>query len=191
MRIMHIALKDLKTVFRDGKELAMMILMPLLLIAILGAAMGSMFESGPAVNKFTIGVTDLDEGDISTVLVEDVLKQQMKDLFNIRVVEIEEGDVPAVVVIPEGFSEDVTGGTRTYIEVRGSVDDEFHCGIVGGVIKGFAESISINSVVAESIIGAVKGFEGEGRLAPDVTGRLMQLFRTGFNRQQVIFDEED
>ena len=61
---LHIAFKDLKTIFRDKKALALLILMPLLIILILGSALSKTFTEESSIKKFKVCVVNNDNGFI-------------------------------------------------------------------------------------------------------------------------------
>ena len=79
MTFWWLAWKDLLLIARDKKALLTLIMMPLILIAILGAAFGNMMKEGKDIPfpKFTLGVTDLDNGQLSKVLIEEVFKKEL------------------------------------------------------------------------------------------------------------------
>ncbi len=194
MKILHIALKDLKTVFRDVKALALMLLMPSLLIIVLGLALGPMFDSEQSVSRFAVAVVDKDSGDISRILTEDILKDSMKELFYIETVDeaeadrmLQKGEVHAAVIIPGGFSEKVEAGSSTDIEVRSTIDSEFHSGIVESVVSGFAESVTLN----QAVYGAVMEMSARGSITQNDTAAILQKFLQGMDKQQLKFEEQD
>ena len=67
-----LAIKDLLIVVRDKKAFLTLIMMPLLLIAILGAAFSDMMKQEKicTIEKFTLGVANLDKGQLSKVLTD-------------------------------------------------------------------------------------------------------------------------
>ena len=73
--IFHIAFKDLAIVFKDRRALTTMLLMPILIILILGSALGNMFTKDAAIKKFSIAVVNKDDKFLSRIFVDDVLKK--------------------------------------------------------------------------------------------------------------------
>jgi ABC-2 type transport system permease protein len=149
--IFHIALKDLKIVFRDKKALAVMLLMPALIIMILGAAFSSMFSSGNTIEKFSIGVVNRDDGLLSKIFINEVLRKEMKDMLNTYVVYEDEADrmlekktVPAVIVIPEDFTRNIESNKPTKLQVKSHADAQLKSIVVESVTGGFAQSISLS-----------------------------------------------
>ncbi|HHY45055.1 MAG TPA: ABC transporter permease [Firmicutes bacterium] len=112
MRAIQIALKDVKTVGRDYKALAIILAMPVILIVILGAALGGMF-SGTAMNPIKVAVADLDGGMVSEEFIHVLAHESIVGLIDVVEVRSEDegtdllkaGSVAVVVVIPKGVSD--------------------------------------------------------------------------------------
>lgn len=83
-----LAVKDLLLVGRDKKAFLTLIMMPLLLISILGAAFGNlMSDEDVTIEKFTLGVVNLDEGQLGKVLADDVFAKGLSKQVRIKYLE--------------------------------------------------------------------------------------------------------
>lgn len=158
--VLHISLKDLKVVFRDIKALAVLLLMPALIIFILGSALGSMFSGNLAIGKFSIGVVNKDDGLMSQVFINQVLRNSLSDMVDTYVVDEDKADemlrektVPAVVVIPEDFSNNMDNGNPVKIIVKSQLDSQLKASIISSVTEGFAQSISLGYAGASAAVG--------------------------------------
>lgn len=78
MRALVIAFKDVKTVARDYKGLALILGMPIVLIMILGAALGPMFTRGDRIPTFKVVFVDPGNGDLGTYLRQVLSSEGLK-----------------------------------------------------------------------------------------------------------------
>lgn len=153
--IIHIALKDLIVILRDRKALAVMLIMPAAIMLILGSALGPMFENTLSIEKFSIAVVDKDESQNSQYLYQNILRGQMADMFDTFVVKEEKAEemlkkeiVPSIIIIPEGFHEDISNNRPVNIVVKSSVNDQYKTSIVKTVVEGYAKGYSRSTAVA-------------------------------------------
>ncbi len=196
--IFDIAIKDLKVVYRDKLALAVLLLMPAAIIIILGLALSSMFSNEPAVEKFSIAVVDNDGANMSRVLVDGILKENLHELLDVKEVDDNEadilvanGDAAAVITLPEGFTKDFENGNPVKIKIKSSVDNEFHSGIVESIIESFAESVSLNRIGTESIIKVlIKSGTVDMQNMDIKIGQIVSSIQGSLNRKLVEFNED-
>lgn len=153
--IIHIALKDLKVIFRDRKALAIMLIMPAVIMLILGSALNPMFEKTLAIEKFSIAVVDKDESQNSQYFYQNVLRGQMADMLDTFVVGEGKAEdmlkrevVPSIIIIPKGFEEDISNNRSVEIVVKSSVSDQYKTSIVKNVTESYAKGYSRSNAVA-------------------------------------------
>ncbi|MCY7919627.1 ABC transporter permease [Bacillus vallismortis] len=79
IKSMWIAWKDVKIRITDKKGVMMLILMPLILTCILGAALGSVVDGGNQIDGIKVGYVQSDQSDAANMFQTDVLKK-MKSL---------------------------------------------------------------------------------------------------------------
>lgn len=156
-RSLRIGLKDLLVTVRDLPALAVLLGMPIVLILILGSALGSMTGGGQATR---VAIVNQDRGDIGRRIVdgfgesEDLRKLfdvgERDDLSKVRS-EIELGDLPGALVIPPDFSERVDAGKPVSMEVLADPGREQVGKILESVAQSIATRISAASVVARTV----------------------------------------
>ncbi|MCX7843113.1 MAG: ABC transporter permease [Clostridia bacterium] len=163
--LLHIALKDLKIIFRDRQALAVMLVMPLLIVVILGSALGSSFSPQLAIQRFTVGVVNNDEGLMSQIFINEVLRGKLSDMFSTFVIDEQKAEemlkseaAPAVIVIPEGFSESIENGKPVRIDIKAHGDSRLKSGIVRSVTEGFAENLSMGYAGAFATLDTLKKY---------------------------------
>lgn len=159
MRALVVALKDIKTVARDLKALAIIIAMPLVLVFILGAALGPMFARQETVSPFAVALVDLDKGQVSQLLLEVLRSEGVSSLIRIRsaasedeaVELIRRGDVASAIIIPEGLSESAAI-TGSQFRVLGDPGEPIRSQIVTGIVSSFATQYSVVTAGTASVM---------------------------------------
>lgn len=177
MKSLAIALKDTKILIRDRTALLILIAMPLTIIAILGMALGGIWNGEAAINKFDVAVVDHDGGNVSEVFVNDILgSADMKKMINVTKPTEEEarasvanGDLAAAVIIPEGFSDTVNRGEDAALEVLGDPGQQIRSGTVRSITESFATHASS---VLIGVKTTVETLVGQGAAPPSQIGAL-------------------
>ncbi len=164
--VLHIAFKDLKVLIKDRKAIMMLLLMPALIMLILGTALGSTFSSELAVKKFPIGVVNKDEGQMSQIFINMVLRGDLSKTLSTFVVDegkanemLKNKAVSSIIIIPEDFSEKVDGFKDVKLEIKSNADDKIKSNIVESVARGFAHSTSVNYGSAYALIDTFNEFK--------------------------------
>jgi ABC-2 type transport system permease protein len=165
LRALEIALKDVKVVARDLKALAIIIAMPLVLVFILGAALGPMFAKQETVSAFDVAVVNLDNGQVSQHLMDVLESERVSSLIRVQSAKSEEdaaelirkGTVASAIVIPEGFSDNAAiAGSQ--IRVLGDPGEPIRSQIGKGIVSSFASQYSVvaagTSAVMEQLMMA-------------------------------------
>ncbi|MCM3571290.1 ABC transporter permease [Neobacillus mesonae] len=156
MSFWWLARKDLLLTFRDKKAFITLIAMPLLLIAILGAAFGNLMKDEEvSIKKFTLGVTDLDQGVLSKVLTDEVFKKGMEDQIKLQFFQekdllqkIKNHELEVGIIIQPDFSKSLLSGEETRIKLVSTPDPGVKPIIVQSVVEQFAQTIPIQTMLA-------------------------------------------
>ena len=157
--IFTIAGKDLKQRIRDRSAIIMGIIAPFALASVFSLLL-------PSSQSFQTdyAVVDLDGGAISELLTSQVLPGVAEAGFaDITPIAdrataaqlVEDGEMGAAFVIPEGFSEAITGGRDATITIIGNVDAALSTQIAEAIATGYAEEIN---AVSLSVAAALGGF---------------------------------
>lgn len=146
--------KDLRILFKDRGQLAVLFLLPLLLGLVQGLPFISMKDpvkaSGESKVTIKAYVVNQDQGPIGSQVV-DVLEEieflkltplKSKDIVDQKVTD---GDAPAAIIIPEDFSERINANKSTKVQL---IKDPTH--------QGEAQAVAgiLNDVLTELIIRA-------------------------------------
>ncbi|MDD5017245.1 MAG: ABC transporter permease [Eubacteriales bacterium] len=169
MKLTDIIKKDVLIVLRDFKALVFIFLMPIVLIVILGLALGGIFASdGFSIGRIDIAVVDgVTESEIAaanaqlgaTASYDDMSLYSVLDSDDIGAFisyevmdadeaesRLESGEIDAVAAIPEGYALDIAGamtggGNGTQIDVMGR-QGEFETTVVDSVVQAYADTLS-------------------------------------------------
>lgn len=158
MKVVQIALKDLLISLRDRKAIALIILMPIVLIAVLGVCLSSMFSQGSGVNieKFGIAIVDSDGKDQAKQFKDFLSSGDMKKMIEINEMgyedaldKVRKGDMPAAIVIPEGYSTGIHNGNTVELKIYKDPGSPLRAEIVESLVKSY-------SGVGSSLIGSIE-----------------------------------
>jgi ABC-2 type transport system permease protein len=192
MKMWQIAWKDVRIRLRDRKGFLMMIAMPLVLTAILGAALGGVFDQERnSMPQFELAVYQGDDGEIGKRLVEDVFKsEELKQSITVKSLDSEEavqklvadGEAGAGIVIPKGFSEQVMSGQKVQVRIVQDPGNPQTAAIVRGIVTSYTDRVSVVSTALASVIGDLNqsvsasafGKPDVRMVAQEVTGELSQ-----------------
>jgi ABC-2 type transport system permease protein len=153
VKFWYIAVKDLKVQVRDRSAFVILLILPMAMIIILGTVFnwtGSSFSAN-------VALVDLDRGDIARRLTQDVFASpQLKDLLIVTTVSteaqartlVEQGKMGAAVIIPAGFSEGVSAGTKVSIVVLGNPEAPTQAGVIRNVVQSFTAEVQRRQLAA-------------------------------------------
>ncbi len=152
MRWFHIGVKDLTVTIRDRAALGVLLAMPMLLIVILGSALGNLAAN---IEKIPVAIVDLDRGrmgrDVTKGFFEDAeltklfLATRLRSESEARAA-VERGDLAGALVVPPEFSRRIDTGKPVRITVFTDPGRQ----ITGSVFRSVAEAVSTH-VSAASI----------------------------------------
>jgi ABC-2 type transport system permease protein len=169
MTFWWLAVKDLRIVIRDKKAFLTLILMPLLLIAILGAAFGDiMKDEDVTIEKFTLGIVNLDKGQLSTVLTDDVFSKALSKQIKVKYYQekalrdkIKDHKLSVGIVIPPNFTASILSSSAPKVKLLTVPDPGIKATIVQTVIEQFSNSVSIE-VLASHLAQPVNAGNQDG-----------------------------
>lgn len=165
MKIWNIAWKDTTIRFRDRNALILMVAAPLVLSAIIGSAFGSFLNgSDPApISAIPVLLVNQDDGEMGQQFADILTSDALGDLLVVTEMadetaarqQVQRGEARAAIVIPDGFSEAVSGDSETaespalvqfYADPSATVTPSIVRGVVTQIVNGF-NSAAISSEV--------------------------------------------
>ena len=190
MKILWIALKDLLQASRDGKGLLMLIAMPLVLIAILGAAFGSSFNPADTYKQFELGFVNLDGGIVAETLEQFLQSEELSEL--IRPVSLDpqqaqeyvaSGKLAAAIIVPANASETFMVGDPIKLELLKDSGRFLSPMIAETIVNNFAESLAASQLVVKKALAS-------GMVAPEELATLAEEVALELNSLKPIIREE-
>jgi ABC-2 type transport system permease protein len=149
-----ILVKELKELMRDPKILIGMIVLPLIMFPVLGLVMGYAAQTATEAQRATILVVDNDNGNWSQIFVG-----YLNTTMNVEIINntspqtvIDQGllahyNSSTFVVVPFGFSDNITRHNLGEWNITGTVDTYSIFNGGGGIFSGISGS-TVNAVVA-------------------------------------------
>lgn len=175
-KVFIIAWNALFRLFRDRKALLVILAMPMILIGILGASLGSLMSSG-GIDPFTVILVNADEParpavppgtpeavierlptlHLGKVLEEEVLaSSQVRDLMTVTPAAdlasaraaLTDGKAIAVIHVPRQFSAAVLRGDAANVDLYTDPGSPTRAAIVAQVVQFFTEQVTTGSLVS-------------------------------------------
>ncbi|WP_338751349.1 ABC transporter permease [Bacillus sp. FJAT-52991] len=159
MKSVTIAWKDVVTYLTDRKALVMMILMPILLTAILGAALKGVMGENATIPETTVGIYQEDTDVLGTNFVDMLVK--MKDL-NVEKVsskqalqkKMDDESIDVGVIIPAAWSSNIQEGKLKSVTLLADPSKDTQLSLVQAITESFTDrvttvSYSTNKVMTE------------------------------------------
>jgi ABC-2 type transport system permease protein len=152
-----IAIKDLLLVVRDKKAILTLVIMPLLLISILGAAFGDVMKEGGdiKIDKFTLGIVNLDSGPMGSVLTKEVFTKGLSDQVHVKEYQkkelyqkVKNKNLSVGLIIPADFTSALMSGKEAKVKLITVPDPGVKAIVVQNVIEQFSQSFKTESVMA-------------------------------------------
>lgn len=155
-KLFRIALKDILVTLRDKPSVAILIAMPMVLILILGTALGG---GSPEINDIDVVIVNHDQGKIGKEITDAFAESKdLKKLFKMRKwsdakkarAEVEKGELAAALLIPKDFSDQINAAKVVKLKVYTDPGQEIPAGIFRSVVKSIAARISAASIAAQT-----------------------------------------
>ncbi|MCY8514853.1 ABC transporter permease [Bacillus atrophaeus] len=162
-----IAWKDFTIRIRDRRGFMMMILMPVLLTAILGVALGSMFDGGNELDHITIGYVQSDQSDAAVTFKKQVLKKmdmiKVKNADNLQELKklLKDKKIDVGLVIPENWED-----TKQLPSIYADAEHNLKASVVESITVSYADQYSTVQHAASSSMAYIAHSEAmkEGKI---------------------------
>jgi ABC-2 type transport system permease protein len=156
VRWVHIGMKDLKVTLRDRAATGILLAMPMLLIVILGSALGNLNDN---VSRIPVGVVNLDEGDVGARIADSFFTdEQLRKLFNASRMrdaaaaraEVERGNLAGVLVLPHDLTRRVNTGKPSELVVYVDPGRQISGTVFRSVAEGVSTQVSAAAIAART-----------------------------------------
>lgn len=162
MKSFIIATKDLKIRLKDRKAILMMLLMPVLLTAILGAALkGVMGNSSEGAPKATIGLYQQDENSISKQFVSKVLKDdKIKKTITIKKARsekqlqkwVDDENVEVGMILPKQWDVNIKSNVESPVKILPVSGKDIEASFIQQLTESYADTVRTIALSTSTII---------------------------------------
>lgn len=157
--MINIVAKEVKEMIRDPRILLGMILAPLLIFPLLGFVLRTSTESmQESLRTVSIAVADFDGGAVAKNLTD-----FLKSTPNVRVetiteqsidritLAVQESNATSLIIIPAGFSNNITEGTKGDLKVYGvfrggGITESLTLSVTQSLVEGFEQALRLQLV---------------------------------------------
>jgi ABC-2 type transport system permease protein len=159
--LFNIVVKEVKELVRDPKILLGMIIIPLIMFPLMGFAIQTSMETAEeSMRSISIAVMNLDKGPVAENLTNflialNVTIVEVDDLDFIEAVDyVQQLNVTGLVVIPSGFSNNITEGLKAELDVYtifrgGGVLESTSSSMINALLTTFEEGLVVQKVEEE------------------------------------------
>jgi len=159
--LFNIVVKEVKELVRDPKILLGMIIVPLIMFPLMGFAIQTSMETAQeSMRSVSIAIMNLDEGPIAENLTNfltalNVTIVEVDDLdFTEAVDYVQQLNVTGLVVIPSGFSSNVTEGLKAELDVYtifrgGGIVESTSASMINALLTAFEKDLVVQKVEEE------------------------------------------
>ena len=158
--LFNIIVKEVKELVRDPKILLPMIIIPLIMFPIMGFAIQTSIEAAEgSMEEISVAIMNLDGGPVAETMMSNLTQWNAKIVqiddadFTKAFNDVQESNLTALILIPSGFSQNVTEGKTAELEVYtpfrgGSITESTSSSAVSGLLS-FFESNIVNQRIEE------------------------------------------
>jgi len=159
--LFNIVVKEVKELVRDPKILLGMIIVPLIMFPLMGFAIQTSMETAQeSMRSVSIAIMNLDEGPIAENLTNfltalNVTIVEVDDLdFTEAVDYVQQLNVTGLVVIPSGFSNNITEGSKAELDVYtifrgGGIVESTSASMINSLLTAFEKGLVVQKVEEE------------------------------------------
>ncbi len=193
MKLLNIALKDVKIISRDKMALLILLAMPFILMTIMGMALGGLFSKGPELLKIEVAVVNNDDGKLSEDFVKEILKgDELSKLLNVTEMDkkramnlVKIGDISSVIIIPSDFTSQIMKNKSTEITIYGDPGQEIRASIIRSITNAYTNKVS------SIMVGVSTGWESLTKLGKKTNEIEIAMYIPSMINEMIEKDMED
>ncbi len=167
MSMFTIAWKDIKIRLHDRKSFITLLLMPVVLTAILGTALGGVFDDEASLPDTTVGVVVMSADDMTNQFIETVLRgEALEESLTVKEFKtetklkeaLEQEKVDAGLVFPEKWGEGLLEGDGKPVKVIKDPAKNLQASILSSITESYVDrvtSVSIATAVVAKELSAM------------------------------------
>ena len=195
-KLLTIALKDLKLIFRDPAALILMLLAPFLITLGMGLITGRFSGSATSgISNISVAIVNQDEGELGKALEAVFSSKELADLVEPAILAtpgearqlVEANQASAAIIIPQGFSAsiipDVGGSTSVklvQIAFIANPNSPTSSGVLRSILDAFLNQVEVGRIGAEVTLSQIAQ---TGKLTPELAAQLGEVLGTQLAQQ--------
>lgn len=152
-----IARKDLRQRIRDRSALAIGLIAPVAIAAVMSLAF-----RGAETFHYSLGVVDDDHGAVASGLVQSLRQPALQRFVSVRMLpdlaraasDVKNKKVAAALVIPTGFSSAAAGSAPANVQVLSSVNNTIAASVTQSIASSFVAQINADRLSVATAIGS-------------------------------------
>jgi ABC-2 type transport system permease protein len=203
MKSFTIAWKDFKIRMKDRKGFVTMIFMPLILTAILGAALGSVMSGDGGFSETVLGLYLADEDPLAESFQTEVLKEV--DFVKVKKVQsdaelkdlLQEGEIDVGLSFPKEWSAGLNQGTLKELTIYSQPDKQLKATVIQSIAESFSDRVRTLSLSANLVISDLSqtqavaaGGADMGSIANDILADTMEATKGSAEITEETFGEK-
>ncbi|PRO42935.1 ABC transporter permease [Bacillus sp. LLTC93] len=151
-----IVLKDLLLFFRDKKSFFTLFFMPIILIAILGAAFGDHMkkDSEVSINSFRVGITDQDKSATSKMFLSTLSKSELDGIIDVKVTsknqlekDLNSRDITMGIIIKPNFEKSLLNQDHVQLNILKGPNSTLQEMVLENVVLQFFQNYQMNRIL--------------------------------------------
>jgi ABC-2 type transport system permease protein len=158
MLAFHIGIKDLKVTLRDRAAVAVLLAMPMVLILILGSALGG---DRPGLSGVKVAIVNLDTGTTGARVTDSFFKDaKLRELFDAQSLRdpaeardlVARGDLAGALIVGPDFTKKLNSGKPVQLTVLTDPGRQVSSGVFKSVAESLCMQVSAASVAVRTTI---------------------------------------
>ncbi|MBU8607339.1 ABC transporter permease [Bacillus pumilus] len=151
-----VVLKDLLLFCRDKKSFFTLFFMPIILIAILGAAFGENMkqESEVSINSFRVGVTNQDKSATSKMFLSTLSKSGLSDIIDVKVIskdqlekDLNNREIKVGIIIKPNFEKSLLNHHHVQLNILKGPNANLQEMVLENVVLQFFQNYHMNRIL--------------------------------------------
>lgn len=151
-----IVLKDLLLFFRDKKSFFTLFFMPIILIAILGAAFGDHMKKDHevSINSFRVGITDQDKSATSKIFLSTLSKSELSEIIDVTLLpkdqlekDLNSRGIRMGIIIKPNFEKSLLNHEHVQLNILKGPNSRLQEMVLENLVLQFSQNYHMNRIL--------------------------------------------
>ncbi|MBS4179174.1 ABC transporter permease [Lederbergia citrea] len=160
MRSFTIAFKDMKIRLRDRKGFITMLIMPIVLTAILGSALGGVFGEAGSIPETSVGIVVSEVDDLTDQFIYQVLQgDELKESITLKEFKteaslktaVEQQKVDVGIILPSAWGDGLMMGKGKKVMIYSNPEKEIQTTIINSITTSFIDRVTSVSIASQIV----------------------------------------